>query len=85
MFADLYVHQIVCLTFHGPRPFEDAVVRHLDDNPANNHPDNLVWGSYQDNANDYWSNEELVFMREERKALRSRDEASYVPDVFLGF
>ena len=38
-------------TFVGPRP-EGAIVRHLDDNPYNNHVDNLRWGTYSENMHD---------------------------------
>lgn len=45
------VHQIVAEAFLGPKPFEGAVVMHLDDNPLNNSVDNLEWGSQKKNLN----------------------------------
>lgn len=45
------VHILVCETFHGEKPFENAVVMHLDDNPSNNHKDNLKWGTQKENLN----------------------------------
>jgi hypothetical protein len=37
-----YVHHLVLITYHGPkRPGMEA--RHLDDQPGNNHKDNLRW------------------------------------------
>lgn len=45
------VHQLVCEAFYGPKPFEDAVVMHIDDNPLNNHKDNLKWGTQKENLN----------------------------------
>lgn len=45
------VHQLVCESFHGPKPFENAVVMHIDDNPLNNHKDNLKWGTQKENLN----------------------------------
>jgi hypothetical protein len=45
------VHHLVAAAFIGPRP-EGALVRHLDDIPANNHPANLAYGTESDNAAD---------------------------------
>lgn len=45
------VHQLICEAFHGPKPFEGAVVMHKDDNPLNNHKDNLKWGTQKENLN----------------------------------
>lgn len=45
------VHILVCETFHGEKPFDGAVVMHLDDNPSNNRTDNLKWGSQKENLN----------------------------------
>jgi hypothetical protein len=42
------VHHLVCAAFNGPRP-PGAVMRHLDGNPTNNVPSNLVWGSSSEN------------------------------------
>lgn len=50
--AKVYVHVAVALAWHGPAPFEGAVVRHLDDDPANNAPWNLRWGSRSENEQD---------------------------------
>ena len=44
-------HVLVCETFHGLRPV-GKVVRHRDDNPSNDHPANLRWGSQQKNSRD---------------------------------
>lgn len=45
------VHQLVCEAFHGPKPFEAAVVIHLDENALNNRPENLKWGTQKENLN----------------------------------
>lgn len=45
------VHQAVCEAFHGPKPFEAAVVMHLDEDNGNNRPGNLAWGTQQQNLN----------------------------------
>lgn len=44
------VHQLVALTFHGPRP-EGLEIRHLDGNKLNNAAANLAYGTAEEN---YW-------------------------------
>lgn len=45
------VHRLVLEAFVGPCP-EGMECRHLDGNPANNHVDNLRWGTHVDNMAD---------------------------------
>ena len=45
------MHRLVCSAFHGPRPFEGAIVIHLDENALNNKPENLKWGTQKENLN----------------------------------
>lgn len=45
------VHRAVCEAFHGPAPFDGAVVMHLDENSLNNVPANLSWGTQRENLN----------------------------------
>ena len=45
------VHRLVAEAFHGPPPFDGAVVMHLDENAANNRADNLKWGTQKENLN----------------------------------
>lgn len=47
----LRVHHAVLLAFGFARP-EGRECRHLDGNPANNHLDNLAWGTRLENAAD---------------------------------
>lgn len=46
------VHRLVARVFIGKPPFSGALVRHQDDNPANNRASNLLWGSSLDNSRD---------------------------------
>jgi hypothetical protein len=46
-----YVHTLVALTFHGPRP-AGLQIRHLDGNQLNNRPENLCYGTAAENAAD---------------------------------
>ena len=45
------VGALVLLAFVGPRP-EGQECRHLDDNPLNNHLDNLAYGTHAENEQD---------------------------------
>jgi hypothetical protein len=45
------VHHLVLIAFVGPRP-SGAIGLHGDDNPTNNMPENLRWGTPQDNSDD---------------------------------
>lgn len=43
------VHRLVCEAFHGPAPFEGAVVMHKDEDGGNNRHTNLAWGTQKEN------------------------------------
>lgn len=46
------VHRLICMAFHGmPNP-DTLQVRHLDGNRENNIPENLCWGTQQENWTD---------------------------------
>ena len=49
--GNIKVHQAVCEAFHGKKPFDNAVVIHLDEDSTNNHCLNLKWGSQKENLN----------------------------------
>lgn len=46
------VHVLICSAFHGKKPFDMAIVRHLNGNKLDNSPNNLSWGTYKDNEAD---------------------------------
>jgi hypothetical protein len=45
------VSKLICEAFHGHQPFAKAVVMHIDDDPENNRPENLKWGTQKENLN----------------------------------
>lgn len=51
VYGNIKVHRAVCEAFHGPAPFEKAVVIHLDEDATNNRPENLKWGTQKENLN----------------------------------
>ena len=44
------VHRLVCEAFHGPPPLSKPMVAHLDGNPSNNRPCNLIWADARENS-----------------------------------
>jgi hypothetical protein len=55
----IYVHKgksykvarMVCEAFHGEPIFDRAVCMHLNENPRDNRPENLAWGTQKENLN----------------------------------
>ena len=45
------VARLVCEAFHGESPPDKPVVIHIDENPTNNRPENLKWGTQKENLN----------------------------------
>lgn len=56
----LSIHKLICLAFHGPAPFLNALVRHLDDVKSNNRADNLAWGTAIQNTDDAFRNGKMA-------------------------
>ena len=50
------IHRLVAEAFLGPPPEGKPLALHWDDNPANNQPSNLRWGTYADNRRDLMRN-----------------------------
>ncbi len=50
-YGNLKIHQLICETFHGPKPFPEAVVIHKDEDGLNNEEGNLKWGTQKENLN----------------------------------
>ena len=46
------IHVLVCETYYGPKPFPGAQVRHMDGDRSNNLPENLDWGTHEQNWSD---------------------------------
>ena len=43
------VHRLICMAFHGLPPFKSAQVLHNNGNYEDNKPDNLRWGTQEEN------------------------------------
>lgn len=54
------VHRLVLLVFQGPPPSDKHLGLHKDDDKENNTPDNLYWGTHQENSNDAKRNGRLT-------------------------
>lgn len=48
----MYVHRLILFAFKGLPPHPKYISRHLNGNPKDNRPENLEWGTYQDNYDD---------------------------------
>lgn len=66
------IANLVCAAFHGPKPFPEAVVRHLDDDRLNDNADNLSWGSRSDNSKDAVKNGRCKAAENGRKSASKR-------------
>ena len=55
-----HMHVLVAEAFLGPKPTPQSVVLHWDDVPANNHVENLRWGTRADNHKDAMRNGRMV-------------------------
>ena len=42
-------HDLMCTAFHGEKSSHDLEAHHIDHDPTNNRPDNLVWVTHQKN------------------------------------
>ena len=81
--GNVKVHRAVCEAFHGPAPFEKAVVIHLNENAHDNRPGNLRWGTQKENLNMPKFKE---YNRKAKKVLVRKD-ASAAPttaDIYIG-
>ena len=75
----LLIHRLVA-TYFVPNPNHYPIVRHLDDNPKNNHYTNLAWGTQADNVQDCRDHgrdfHKSVYCYELDKVFRSCAEAA---------
>jgi hypothetical protein len=53
------IHRLVCAAFNGEPPAGREIVRHLNDDRADNRAENLAWGTFADNVNDARKNGKL--------------------------
>jgi hypothetical protein len=65
------IHRLIALTCI-PNPNNLPYVCHKDDDPTNNHPDNLFWGTAKDNHDDSYS--------KKRSYMPKRAVFSHSPD-----
>lgn len=64
--VDRYVHRIVAEAFI-PNPHNYPIVRHLNDDPADNRVENLEWGTQKDNHADCVRNGRYVSFSDEAR------------------
>jgi hypothetical protein len=69
-FGLLLVSRLVCEAWHGPAPFDGAVVMHLDDDSLSNIPSNLKWATQWENLSTRSSKPRLDAARRENARAR---------------
>ena len=67
------VHQLVLEAFIGNRG-ENQESRHLDGNKLNNHINNLIWGTSQENTNDNFKNNVVVMGENSPRSILTEDD-----------
>jgi hypothetical protein len=74
--GDFRVHNLVLEVFIGPRP-EGMVGCHKDDDPENNHLDNLYWGTPKSNVADRCRNHNRLTMEQANEIRRRRNDGEH--------
>lgn len=69
-FGLLLVSRLVCEAYHGPAPFDGAVVMHLNDDSLDNRPGNLKWATQWENLSTRSSKPRLDAARRENARAR---------------
>jgi hypothetical protein len=75
------VHKLVCMSIHKDRTSEGLLVRHLDDNPIDNLPSNLRWGTSQDNSNDAIKNGKTLTCEKNHQVKLTRSEVDRLREL----
>lgn len=70
---EMYVHQLVAMAFLKRRK-NCNVVMHLDDNPKNNHVDNLKWGTQLENMRWIWKDSEFGKLKDKAKTIYNQSK-----------
>jgi len=92
-YGNMKIHRIICEAFHGPRPFEGAVVIHIDENGQNNVATNLKWGPQKDNLNapkflEYCrgrtGDKNPMIVGKARKSLNQAGQTAIITEINLG-
>lgn len=82
-----WLHRVICTTWHGP-PLPGQEVLHRNDDPKDNRPSELFWGTHQENeAMKRRRRLSVVDIFAPREPLPdpSGDDLCYEPDMALGF
>jgi hypothetical protein len=64
-----YIHVLICLSFHGPKPHPRFHASHLDGNKLNNHASNLAWETPEQNYRRRYEQDDTQYATGERQGL----------------
>jgi len=79
------LHVLVAAAFLGPPTDDTHLVRHLDDNPLNNIPSNLAYGTTKDNSSDRWRNGKAQLKTHCKRGHEFTDENTHVSRTRKGW
>ena len=72
------VHRLVCEAFHGKPGLRTLQVRHLDGSRANNRPNNLAWGTQEENWQDRRSHGRVALGEQHHAAKFTNEERAHI-------
>lgn len=81
----VYLHCLVVRAFYGEKPFPTAVIRHLDGNPLNNSPENLIWGTVKENVLDTIKHGKFCFPKRRDNCIGRKYVSQWRNLLYLGF
>lgn len=79
----VFVHQLVCTAFNGPRPTKNHQVAHWDGDSSNNIASNVRWATALENAADRDRHKTTVCGERKANAKLSNTIVIYVREQFL--
>ena len=65
---EMYVHRLVAMAWLKRRKHCNQVM-HIDDNPKNNHVDNLKWGTHLENMRWIWKDSKFAKLKNKEKTI----------------
>jgi hypothetical protein len=74
--ALFFIHRLVAYAWLRKPKIHKTIVMHRDDNPANNHYKNLMWGTQKDNLNQMRKNTKT-------KSFKQKYEDALIWEVYL--
>lgn len=78
------VSRLVCQAFNGSPPSREHQALHRDDNRSKNTPDNLFWGTTQDNSQDMVKKGRSLSNEDHPMAIMNWDDVRKIRQEYIG-